>query len=71
MLTINITAANTFVTLTDAQRAKINALCDRYRTTDVRALIRYADNSSMMPGWAECWIGDIYFGISPNGEAHS
>ena len=71
MLTLNITAANTFVALTPEQRAKINALCDRYKTTEVHALLRYDDGSAMMPGWAECQIGNIYFGISPEGDAHS
>lgn len=65
--------------LTNAQYAKLQSLCERYRVpfnpTDYRTL---AVDGNWTPGFAEGWVGGpdqagktIYVGVEPNGDSHS
>jgi hypothetical protein len=65
----------------EAQEAKLRQLCDGFRVEYASYHYHvYPDDSWMMPGWCEGWIGGhdlqaerptIYVGVSPEGEAHS
>ena len=66
-------------TMTDAQRTKLQTLCERYRVTFTESdYLVFSQDSSMMPGWAEGWVGGLtqagrtlYVGVSPEGDSHS
>lgn len=73
--------------MTDAQRARLQDLCERYGVPfNEGDYLVYSANSSMMAGWAEGWVGGnahataerggtekptLYVGVSPEGESHS
>lgn len=62
--------------MTQAQRDRLWALCGSYNvpfSEDHYQVFKL--DSSMMPGWAEGWIGGkhgtLYVGVSPEGDSHS
>lgn len=59
--------------LTVAQRDRLQTLCDRFHVRFNPDHFRvYADDASMMKGYAEGWIGNaICIGVEPNGDSHS
>jgi len=62
--------------MTAPQREKLELLCARYDVTFTESdYLVYSQDSSMMPGWAEGWIGGspgtLYVGVSPEGDSHS
>jgi len=65
--------------MTDEQYNKLSDLCQRYGVKmNIGDYLVNSPNSSMMPGWAEGWVGGpnqaqktIYIGVSPEGDSHS
>lgn len=68
--------------MTDAQELTLRRLCDGYGATfDAADYLLYPEDSWMMPGWVEGWVGGydgirktpktIYVGVSPEGDANS
>jgi hypothetical protein len=59
----------TTTTLTDAQRARLSNLCERYGVDfDVR---NFSPQFDLPDGWVAGWVGTIYVGCSPEGDIHS
>ena len=65
--------------LNQEQTEALQGICERYNVTfnpdDYRV---NPPDSTMMPGWAEGWVGGydesrptIYVGVSPDGRIHS
>lgn len=58
--------------MNDVQRNALSNLASRYNVNfDESKFFVYKADSTMMPGWAEGWVGPIYVGCSPTGEIHS
>lgn len=58
--------------MNDAQRKALSDLAARYKVDfDESKFFVYKEDSSMMPNWAEGWVGPIYVGCSPEGSIHS
>lgn len=60
----------------ELQEDKLRQLCEAYRVEySPDHYFVHAADSSMMPLWAEGWIGGeqgtLYVGVSPEGQAHS
>jgi hypothetical protein len=66
---------------TEAQELALQRICERYKVNySPDHYFRYPDDSFMMPGWCEGWVGGmelqqerrtLYIGVSPEGECHS
>ena len=59
-----------------AQEARLRELCSRYELEyDPAHYVVHPPTSSMMPGWAEGWVGGspgtLFVGVSPEGQSHS
>ena len=58
--------------MNDKQREALRNLAFRYNVDFDESKFRvYKQDSTMMPGWAEGWVGPIYVGCSPEGQIHS
>jgi hypothetical protein len=63
--------------MTQEQFDKLTYLCKRYKVDmKIADYLVYPEQSFMMPGWAEGWVGGeagstIYVGVSPQGDSHS
>lgn len=58
--------------MNDKQREALRNLAFRYNVNfDESKFLVYKQDSTMMPGWAEGWVGPIYVGCSPEGRIHS
>jgi len=74
--------------MTLEQEFALSKLCDRYSVPfDPKHYVVYSDESAIMPGWVEGWIGGqehasadyggtalpttIYCGVSPEGQIHT
>ena len=58
--------------MNDKQREALRDLASRYKVEfDETKFIVFSKDRSMMPGWAEGWVGPIYVGCSPEGAIHS
>lgn len=55
--------------MTDAQRAALQDLCDRYHVEFDPT--KYHPRSDLPPGYVAGWVGSIYVGVSPSGEISS
>ena len=72
-------------TMTQEQFDKLSVLCERFHVSmAITDYFVYSQDSSMMPGYAEGWVGGpnhngglidkhktIYVGVEPNGDSHS
>lgn len=67
--------------MTVQQETALRGICDRYEVGyDPSHYFVYPDDSAMMAGWAEGWVGGaeiqrehptIYCGVSPEGQIHT
>lgn len=58
--------------MNDKQREALRDLASRYNVDfDESKFFVYKASSTMMPLWAEGWVGPIYVGCSPEGQIHS
>ena len=62
--------------MTQEQINTLQILCRSYGVAfDPSHYLVYPSDSSMMPGWAEGWVGGspgtLYVGVSPEGASHS